>query len=328
MPYLDRNRRANPRRERLQRTLNVSGAGSVLLQVQINRIVQLLTLRYLGVQQVLDRRPGSGNAAYINRRTAGTTGGAWVADTDSATEETGTYAQTPFTYRTLLTQGTVTRKLVATARSYGDAVAQEMIGKTEDFAALLEDGLVAGNSGAGGNANQINGLLTLANATASQVVANSTLTTGSALVLSKLDEAIDVVKGANNRSDLVIFASQLGGRKLNAALQAQQQFVNETEIRGGFRVKSYDGIPIVTSTAISNALTWSGSSLTAFSGGSTTAIIVVNKRYCWIEELTPQTVMPLAQTTSQNQSFQMFWDGSLVLGNTLGISVLGGISGS
>lgn len=327
MSYRD-NRRADPRRERLQRTLNVSGAGSVLLQVQINRIVQLLTLRYLGVQQVLDRRPGSGNAAYINRRTAGTTGGAWVADTDSATEETGTYAQTPFTYRTLLTQGTVTRKLVATARSYGDAVAQEMIGKTEDFAALFEDGLVAGNSGAGGNPNQINGLLTLANATASQVVANSTLTTGSALVLSKLDEAIDVVKGANNRSDLVIFASQLGGRKLNAALQAQQQFINETEIRGGFRVKSYDGIPIVTSTAISNALTWSGSSLTAFSGGSTTAIVVVNKRYCWIEELTPQTVMPLAQTTSQSQSFQMFWDGSLVLGNTLGISVLGGISGT
>lgn len=325
------NRRADPRRERIQRTLNVSGAGSVLLQVQINRIVQLLTLRYLGVQQVLDVRPGSGNAAYINRRTAGTTGAVWVADTDAASEETGTYAQTPFTYRTLLTQGTVTRKLVATARSYGDAVAQEMIGKTEDFAQAKEDGLVTGNSGAGGNANSINGLLTLANATSSQVVANSTLTTGSALVLSKLDEAIDVVKGANNRSDLVIFASQLGGRKLNAALQAQQQFVNETEIRGGFRVKSYDGIPIVTSTSIPNTLTWSGSvstGNTAFSGGSCTAIIVVNKRYVWIEDLTPQTVMPLAQTTSQSQSFQMFEDLALVASNPLGMSILGGISGS
>lgn len=312
------------RREAITRALNVSGAGSVLLQTQINKVVQQLTNRYLGVGSTLDRKPGSGNAAYINRRTAGTTGGAWVADTDTATDETGTYAQTSFTYRTLLTKGTVTRKLMATGRSYGDVLAIEMVNKSEDFANALEEGLVQGDNTA--SANQINGLLTLINNVSAQVQANSTLAAGAALALANLDATIDLVRGAGNRSDIVIYGSLAGIRKLNAALQAQQQFVNVTEIAAGFRVRSYDGIPIVASSQIPDALTWSGSSITAFSGGSTTALAVVNRRYMWIEELTPLTVMPLARTTSQNDGFELYWDGSLVFANTKGAALLGGIS--
>ena len=312
------------RRAAVQRALNTSGAGSILLQTNINKMVQQLSLRLLGVQSTLDRKPGSGNAAYINQRTPGTTGGAWVADTDTGTDETGTYAQQTFTYRTLLTKGTVTRKLQATGRSYGDVLAIEMVNKAEDFSNLLETGLLTGNVTA--NANQINGLLTLVNAVAGQVVANSTLVGGASLVLSKLDVAIDAVRGSGNRSDLVIYGSQAGLRKLNAALQAQQQFINTTEIAGGFRVRSYDGIPMVTTTSMPDALTWSGSSFTVFSGGATTSLCVVNRRYCWIEELTPLTVMPLAKTTSQNDAFEMFTDMALVLANSKGASLLGGIA--
>ena len=314
------------KREALQRSLTVSGAGSVLLQTNINKVVQQLTLRQFGLQAVLDRRPGSGNAAYINRRTAGTSGGVWVADTDAATEETGTPAQTSFAYKTLLTRMRVTRKLQATARSYGDALALELIGKTEDFANAYEDGCVNGD--AAHFTNQFSGALTLINAVSSQVVANSTLTTGGALSLAKLDEAIDVVRGAGNRSDLVIVASFNGARKLNAALQAQQQFFNMTEIAAGFRVRTYDTIPIVISTQIGNALTWSGSSLTAFTGGSTTAFIILNRRYCWLEELTPTTVMPLAKSTSQYDEADIYNDSAFVYANTLGGAILGGIAGS
>ena len=232
------------RRDLIQRALNVSGAGSVLLQTFINRVVQSLTLRELGLQAVLDRKPGSGNAAYINRRTAGSTGGAWVADTDSSTEETGTYAQTSFTYRTLLTKGKVTRKLQATGRSYGDTLAEELAGKAGDFAELLEAGLITGDTNA--SSNQINGLLTLINNVSGQVIANSTA--GDDLVLAKLDETIDQVKGSDNPADLILLCSKIGSRKLNAALQSQQQFTNVVEIAAGFRVRTYDGIPIVKST--------------------------------------------------------------------------------
>jgi hypothetical protein len=314
------------KREAFQRSMSVSSAGSVLLQTNINKVVQQLTLREFGLQAVLDRKPGSGNAAYINRRTAGTSGGVWVADTDSATEETGTYAQTSFAFKTLLTRGRVTRRLQATARSYGDALATELIGKSEDFANAYEDGCMNGD--AAHFTNQFSGALTLVNAVSSQVVANSTLTAGGALSLAKLDEAIDRVRGAGNRSDLVIVASFNGSRKLNAALQAQQQFTNMTEIAAGFRVRTYDTIPIVISTQMGNALDWSGSTLNAFTGGSTTAILVINRRYMWLEELTPTTVMPLAKSTSQYDEMDIYSDSALVYSNTLGAALLGGISGS
>lgn len=311
------------RRELAARALTVSGAGSVLLQTFINRVVQQLTLRELGLQAVLDRRPGSGNAAYIDRRTPGTTGGAWVADTDSATEEVGSYGQTSFVYRTLLTQGKVTRKLQATGRSYADVLAREIEGKAGDFADLLEAGLITGNNAA--NANQINGLLTLVNAVSGQTIANSTAADD--LVLSKLDQAIDQVKGSDNPADCVLVVSKAGARKLNAELQAQQQFNDVTEIGAGFRVRTYDGIPIVRSTQMPDTLNVNSSGfILTFTTGATTAIAVVNRRYVWIEELTPQTVMPLAKESSQYDLFDIYWDGALVLSNTYGAALLTNLS--
>jgi len=317
------------RREAFERAINVSNAGSVLLQTFINRVVQQLSLREFGVQAVLDRRPGSGNASYVNRRTVGSTGGAWVADTASLTEETGSYAQTSFTYRTLATRGKVTRKLQATGRSYGDVLAQEISGKAEDFAAALESALIIGDTNA--SAVQLNGLLTLvSNVGANAVTSITDAAGGDSLTLAKLDTTIDQVKGSAARSDLVIVGSFNGIRKVNAALQSQQRFMDTTEVAAGFRVRTYDGIPLVVSTAMPNALvvTSGGAAVKAFSGGSSTALAVINKRYMWIEELTPTTVMPLAKDSSQYDQFDMFWDGALTLSNTKGAALLVGIAGS
>ena len=313
------------RREAFERAINVSGAGSVLIQTFINRTVQMLTLREFGLQSVLDRRPGQGDKAYINRRTAGANGGAWVADTDSLTEETGSYAQSSFQYKTLATRGKVTRKMQAIGRSYGDTLAQEITGKAEDFANALEDAAVLGDSGA--NANQIDGLLTLVNDVSGQVVSLTTASAGTSLTLASLDDAIDRVKGSAVRSDLVIVGSFAGLRALNAQLQAQQQFNDVVEIAAGFRVRTYDGIPMVVSTAMPNTLQYGGDgTITQFTGGSSTALAVVNKRHVYWEELTPTTVMPLAKTDSQFDQFDMFWDGALVFANTLGGSLVTGIS--
>jgi hypothetical protein len=296
------------------------------MQTYINRVVQMLTLREFGLQAVLDRTAGSGDKAYVNRRAAGSTGGAWVADTDGGTEETGSYSQASFVYRTLLTRGKVTRKMQAIGRSYGDALATEIVAKAEDFADALEIGCITGDSAA--NANQINGLLTLVNAVGTDSVANiTTAAGGGALVLSRLDEAIDKVKGSSARQDLVIVGSFAGLRGVNAALQAQQQFTNETEIAAGYRVRTYDGIPLVISTRMPDTLAAgaAGGIITAFTGGSTTALAVINRRYVKLEELTPTTVMPLARSDSQFDQFDMFWDGALVLHNTRGAALLTGL---
>lgn len=313
------------RREAFERALTTAGAGSVLLQTFINRVVQQIHLRELGASAVLPRRPGSGNAAYINRRTPGADA-EWVDDTDSATEIEGSYAQVSFPYQTLLTRGKVTRFLQATGRSYGDILAGEISGRAGDFGQTFEAGLITGDTGA--DPKQFDGLLTLVGAVASQVIAQSTAVAGDVLTLDKLDEAIDVVKGSAARSDLVILASFKGRRLLNTALQAQQQFNDLTEIAAGFRVRTYDGIPIVTTTAMPDVLTWSGSAITSFSGAATTALLIVNTRYVWIEELTPMTVAPLANESTQYDLFEIYCDAALAYSNTLGAAILAGIDAS
>lgn len=323
------------RGQQINRALDVAGAGSELLQTFINRTVQQLTLREFGLQAVLPRKAGSGDAEYINRRTAGTAGAVWEDDITAPAVENGTYAQVSFPYVTAVTRGTVTRKLQATGRTYADVLALELSAKAEDFANQLELGYLRGNAKYdGGNLDNANdapkGFITMVFANQGQIVAAGTTVPGD-LTLSKLDEAIDLVKGSAARQDLVIVGSFAGLRQVNSLLQADQVFNDVTEVAAGFRVKTYDGIPLVVSTAMPNDALFDAVNGTVFRGASgaaisnSTILMVLNKRYCYISELTPTTVLPLAKTTSQNDSFDMYWDGAPVLSNTLGAAAVSNI---
>lgn len=313
------------RREAFERALDVAAAGDTLLQTFINKTVQQLHLRELGASAVLPRRQGIGNAEYVNVRAPGADA-EWLPDVGNPADLSGSYTQAEFPYKTLVTRGSVTRKLQATGRSYGDILAGEMAGRVGDFTNTFEKCLIFGDTAV--DPLQFDGLITLTQATSSQIIAQSSAVAGGALTLEKLDEAIDAVKGSAARSDLVILASHKGRRLLNAALQGQQQFNDMVDIAGGFRVRTYDGIPMITTTAMPDSLTWSGTAVTAYSGAATTAIMVVNTRHCYISELTPMTAMPLSKFSSQFDSFDIFWDGSLVLANPLGAAILGGIDAS
>lgn len=313
-------------RQRFQRAteLNISGAGTQLLQKFINRTVQMLSLREFGVSAVLDRRQGTGNGEYINQRTAGTTGGEWVDDADSAVSEVGSYAQQEFLFRTLLTRGKVTRKLQATGRSYADVLALEMMAKAEDFANALEGGLVQGNLFSASTkvpAGFITQIQSFNSFGLDQVI---TCGTQGALTAEELDSAIDLVKGSANRSDLVIVGSYASLRQVNAIMQTQQVFNDVTEIAAGFRVRTYDGIPLVVSTQMPDTLAHSAGLITG-AGGTARGLLVLNKRYCYIPELTPTTVMPLAKSSSQFDEFDMYWDGSAVISNPIGASMIVGV---
>ena len=330
------------------------GDGSVLLQKYIDRVVQMLTLREMGLLAVLDRRQGSGPAAYINQRTSGSAGGEWIDDdgTSTVASEVGTYAQKEFAYKTLQTKGTISRKLQAIGQSYIDILAMEMAGKAEDFSNALEDGMIYGNLG-GSLTKECMGLLTLLeNANRSSATSttegdhiknNCTGQTAASdcnfvfpLSLSNLDSAIDAVKGSAMRSDLVILGSFAAIRQVNAALQAQQQFVNEVEIAAGVRVRSYDGIPLVVSTVMKDTLKFNhpdnttgderSGHIRATTGGAGTQLFIINKRHVYLSELTPTTVLPLAKTTAIKDEFEMYWDGAPVLANPFGMAILSNIA--
>ena len=318
-------------RQRFERAMDVSSAGTQLLQTFINRTVQMLTLREFGLQAVLPRRAGTGDAEYINRRTAtsGAAQGDWIADTAGVTEGTGTYAQASFPFRSLVTRGKITRKLQATGRSYADILALEMAAKAEDFANAMEEGIMSANLFAAA-ANAPKGYLTLVqfpfgNATfnGTQTINNNPLAnTGATLALKHLDAAIDACKGSAQRGDLVIVGSFGGIRAVNAQLQSGQRFNDVVEVAGGFRVRTYDGIPLIVSTAMSNTLACHTNGVFTGNAGSTTALMVLNTRYNYIAELTPTTVMPLGKTDSQFDQFDMFTDCTNVMSNTLGASIL------
>ena len=315
---------AGAHREEMQRAITVSSAGTILVQNMLNRVIQALTLRHIGVWSTLDHKPGSGSQSTINRRAPGTTDSEWLDDTTEPKEDNGSYTQAAFTYRTLVGRIKVTRKLSAIGKAYADNMANEVLYKLEDHVNMLETGSVTGNNTA--NSAQINGLLTMINGVSGQVVSNTTATGGASLVLSKLDETIDKVRGGPE--DKVIFGSLKGRRLLNAALQAQQQFNDTTEVQAGFRVRSYDSIPIIPSTSIPDVLVWNGTdgAITAFTGGATTALIVVNRREVFYEDLTPTSILPLAKTTSQADQLDLFTDTVLVHANTKGAAILGGLS--
>ena len=312
--------------------INVTSDGTTLLQKFINRTVQQLALRELGLQAVLERRRGRGDAEYINQRTVGTSGGAWVQDTTAASayDEVGEYAQISFAYKTIITQGNVTRKIQATGRNYTDILALEMAMKAEDFANAMEQSLLLGQAVNGGGTNLDSaqaplGFLTqIQNA---QIINNGAGATPATISLSNLDKAIDAVKGSSRRSDLVICGSPAGLRAVNGVLQATQQFVNETEIAAGLRVRSYDGIPLISSTSMPDTIKLNGAgTLIEDYAGASTSLLVLNKRYCYLSELTPMTVMPLAKDSAQYDKFDMFWDGALCISNPFGAAMLANLT--
>lgn len=319
-----------PEREAFKRAMSVASVGTVLLQITVSRVVQAITNRQLGIQSTLPRKPGSGDKFVSVRRAAAATGGSWVNDTEEPISQEGTYTQdnTNFYYRTMLGRTKVTRKAMATGRSWGDLLATELINKADDFVNDLESASVIGDNAA--DAKQMNGLLTLIGVVSGQSIANTTASTGDDLSLSLLDKTIQKVKGHSNKASMRIFLNYAGGRRLNAALQAQQRFNDSTVIDAGFIVQTYQGIPIVESTGIPDTLTFNATTgqPLAFTGGTTTAIIVVNTTYIFYSELTPMTVMPVARVSSQYDTVDMFMDISLVQDNPLGAAVLTGLSTS
>ena len=297
--------------EELLRALNVADAGSVLLQPEIDKIIAQLVDYQNPLRQNLDRKKGSGAQWILNRRAAGATAGEYVADTDSLTEDTGTYTQVSFTYRTLATRGRITRKLQATGASFGQILADEISAKAEDYRNREDYAFLWGQNPGGspvtgpGGVNEFDGLNKQCQA------GGTTVATSGSLTAELLDQSIDSLRAPTER--LMFVASRKGRRKINAVLQGQQRFNDTVEVRGGFKVASYNGVPIFTSTNIPDDLTYNGSDITNITGGTTTALYLVDRTKLWIGELTPVKIQPLAKTDSQFDQFDIYSDHCLVV---------------
>lgn len=298
-------------KELLEKALTAGDITGKLVQEVIDKVVSFIFLTENPLRQNIPTKPGVGSAYIFNRRTASGTPGQAIADTDSFTEAEGSYVQIQLPYKIYGTTVAVTRFAQAIGRNYIDILEEELRDKITEFREWEQRALIWGNyvseytSGTkyadgfikqivdGGNGNFV--LLGSDN-------------TGGNLTLAKLDEAIDKCFQMPN----MIICSRTGRRILQSLLQAQQRFVNMVEIRGGFRVLEYMGIPVMVSTAIPDtcAYVYNGGGthtyVSALTGGSTTVFLIMNFGDAFIAELESLTTKEVAQTTAQKVKYEVW----------------------
>lgn len=309
--------------------LNLTTAGSALFQEQVDRAIRRCTTRVNGAVATLAFRSGSGDAWHLTRQTPATRA-AWVnddspIDCDDDDCVNDGYAKTSFTYKFLEGCATISRHVIARGRTYVDILAVEMQAMVIGLMDVLEDTTFQGNFG-GGSVDEFSGLFELLNADVSQILladtatinVDPTLSVNGDLTLKLLDQLLDTI----TRGPKAIFASKAGRRLIWALLQAQQEFVNVTRVRAGFVVETYHDAPIVVTDGIGDAIQFKDDGagnpvIHALTGGLadylSTAIVAVDLDEVFYGELTPLTVVPLAQCSSRKQRMDVYWDGVLVL---------------
>lgn len=321
-----------------KRALTDSEIANVLEDPSVRKgIAQLVNYRNPLRVNVPRMGPASAGqaAAVITRRAAGSTPAEFVSDTGSITEDTGTPTQVSFTYRTMATQMKVTRIAQLIGASYTDVFRQEAESKANDFANFEEKQFIV--SSFGNNSVSFNGINALV--PSGQVIKmTETADAAETLTERKLRDAIDIAKGVSpmfavdgGQPQSIILTSEGGGREFDSLINTRQR-VNDTQVmvKGGFRLNSYDRLPIFRTSTFGSAIYNNGSTkpnyaeITGSTGNSTVAFFL-NFDELWVEELEPFHVVPLALVSSQYDTADMRETVTVVLRDTTAISMLTGI---
>ena len=226
----------------IRKALDLASTGSYLIPEVVDNAIRDYATKEPVLANVVNRIPWATNTYFIRRRDALPTA-SWAVDGGSLPSASeSTYKKVSKTVAYLYTRGEVTGPMQAAAGSLYNALALEV----EAHARTMIEQLSTDIATASGSSDDITGILyqidtddsTNWGATGSGAVDK----TGSYLSLDMIDEAIDTARG---EVDLIVTSRRVR-RAINALLQAQQQFNDRTEVAAGFRVLTYDGLPIVT----------------------------------------------------------------------------------
>lgn len=257
------------------------------------------------LRQNMPRKKGEGSQYIANRRTA-RGAAAFVDDTEEPSAVNSTYAQKGFAYKTIFYRGKVTRKLQAAGKSYGEALQDEIESGLQEVRDVEENAIINGNSS---SPKEFDGL----NKLCSAGVYNRTQDVEAPISKAILDEAIDQVIGQPN----MIITSRRVAREINALNQEFQRFNDTIEVKGGFRVSSYDGIPIYKSIYVpTNEGTETNESR---------IYIVEYGTDVFMSELTALKLERLAKKSSQYDEFDIYEDLALAIKNPLKVWEVTGI---
>jgi HK97 family phage major capsid protein len=222
----------------IRKALDIASAGAYLIPEVVDGSIRDYISKEPVLYNVFPKVPWATNTYFIRKRTANPTA-SWGTDggsLPSATQSTFTKVSKAIKY--LYTRGEVTGPLQRAAGSLFNALAMEVEAHSRVMVEQLSTDLATGNGGAG---DEIEGVLYQTDTGTDLNAGGGLLASGAALTLNLVDQAID-----NSRGDVdLIVTSRKVRRKLASLLQAQQRFTT-TEVAAGFRVLSYDDLPIVT----------------------------------------------------------------------------------
>lgn len=219
---------------------SVASTGAYLLPEVVDPVIRDYVAKATPVLSVVTRVNWPTQTYYIRKRTALPTAAFSTDGGSLPSASSSSYAKVAKTVKYLYTRGEVTGPLIAAAGGVVNALQEEIrvhsgvIAERLATAICVGDGTEDSNAGIVGIKNQVN--------TSTPGDEGGTTTASGALTLAMIDKALDDTKGEAD----VIMTSRAVRRKINALLQGQQRFLDRVEVGAGFRVLSYDGVPIVT----------------------------------------------------------------------------------
>lgn len=219
---------------------SVASTGAYLLPEVVDPVIRDYVAKATPVLSVVTRVNWPTQTYWIRKRTALPTAAFSTDGGSLPSASSSSYDKVAKTVKYLYTRGEVTGPLIAAAGGVVNALQEEIrvhsgvIAERLATAICVGDGTEDSNAGIVGIKNQVN--------TSTPGDEGGTTTASGALTLAMIDKALDDTKGEAD----VIMTSRAVRRKINALLQGQQRFLDRVEVGAGFRVLSYDGVPIVT----------------------------------------------------------------------------------
>ena len=186
---------------------------------------------------------------YTIRKRTGRPTAAWRADGGVLpTADNQTFVKVEKSVKYIYARGEVTGPMQKAAGGAYNALADETQAHVEGLVEQVSTDIVTGD----GTAEDIEGILTQVGATpataddlnhgTSNALWDVSGDADPSLDLDMLDELIDRTKGT---ADLLLIGSEAIRRRINALLRANQRFNDRVEVAAGFRVSTYDGIPML-----------------------------------------------------------------------------------
>jgi HK97 family phage major capsid protein len=228
-----------------------SSAAAYLIPEVVDGAIRDFAAKVPTMYNAVQKRAWASQTYFIRKRLSLPTA-SWSIDGGPLPAATqSTYGRTSASMRYLYTRGEVTGPMIRAAGSVFDALGSEIEAHQQAMVERLSTDIVTANGGS----QDIKGLLY-------QITDDSSLYTaaggagqivdagGAYLSLNWIDKAIDASTltsgmGVAGPGATVAVTTRPVLRMINSLLQAQQRFMNTTEIAAGFRVQTYDGIPFV-----------------------------------------------------------------------------------